>query len=69
MRDSLLISQNRDYRSILDPLLSHSRLGAYAVFYLQAVQQENKSPKTYRIYSQVIRDFLKFDSDHVPTPM
>jgi len=26
-------------------------------------------PKTHRIYSQVIRDFLKFDSDHIPTPM
>jgi site-specific recombinase XerD len=69
MHDLLPSSQNRDYRNILAPLLTNSRLGAYAVFYLQAIQQESKSPKTHRIYSQVIRDFLKFDSDHIPTPM
>ncbi|MDD5191199.1 MAG: tyrosine-type recombinase/integrase [Dehalococcoidales bacterium] len=69
MLDPLPTQRNRAYKSILDPLQANSRLGAFAVCYLQAVEQENKSLGTYRIYSQVLNSFLDYCNDHVPTPI
>jgi hypothetical protein len=68
MHDTLLSSQYRDYKSIPDPLLTNSRLGAFAVRYLEAVEQTNKTPATFRIYSQVLRNFLQYDNVHILPP-
>ena len=61
-------TRKRVYKDILGNLLPNSRLGAFAVIYLQAIEQENKSPKTYTIYGEVIKSFLSYISDRIPEP-
>jgi len=68
MYNNLLTPRKRAYKDNLGNLLSNSRLGAFAVCYLQAIEQENKSPKTHTIYSEVLKSFLNYESDHIPTP-
>lgn len=68
MLDNLLTPQKRAYKQNLDSLLSNSRLGAFAVCYLQAVEQENKTPATYDIYGQVLNAFLRYINDRIPEP-
>lgn len=79
MLDNLLYPSNRacssvsdnllkNNRLVLDNLLKNTKLGLYAVGYLQAVEQEGKSPKTLQIYKEVIESFLQYQNDHVPEP-